>query len=367
MLLEGWTDIFEKGVQVAGLWPNVFFFFSTVLFGRFLIGSLAISTVIIGYNQEQFLQHKIIRAEAVREHRVKMLKQEFKEKVIRERLMAARGKNVLLPAESDVQMAESKMKDRHLRFQAVQKMLFQTMQDLIKSGGLKKCTEVDRFMDSSMKKLKAKVLKDEMQVESDIKAQASAKGSLKRSLGRKRNQNPDESKAGQNEDELAAMKAVEHMMNLDSVKSALEKMSDIDQEMYLRQGLDVVQLGQHVAYNLESVVKVFQSRLQKLREAAEVDKGNAGYYRQQMIPLRVKEQEMKAKIAGLRFGFQTGKSLFIFPPLHPVRVFCCRLAFNRRTHWFVMILIFFSCFCVALDRPGLSMVMPSLNDYIMIE
>jgi hypothetical protein len=58
---------------------------------------------------------------------------------------------------------------------------------------------------------------------------------------------------------------------------------------------------------------------------------------------------------GLKFGFQTGYSLWIFPPLHPVRVLCMKMVFNRKTHWFILMLILLSCFCVAMDRPGLSL------------
>ena len=56
ILLEGWTEIFEEGVGVAGLWMSVSFFFVVLLVGRYMIGSLAISTIIIGYNSEQMIQ-----------------------------------------------------------------------------------------------------------------------------------------------------------------------------------------------------------------------------------------------------------------------------------------------------------------------
>lgn len=56
ILLEGWVEIFEEGVGVAGLWMSVGFFFIVLLVGRYMVGSLAISTIIIGYNSEQMIQ-----------------------------------------------------------------------------------------------------------------------------------------------------------------------------------------------------------------------------------------------------------------------------------------------------------------------
>jgi hypothetical protein len=46
--------------------------------------------------------------------------------------------------------------------------------------------------------------------------------------------------------------------------------------------------------------------------------------------------------------------MWIFPPLHPARVWGCRIVFHPWTHRFILVLIFFSCIVVALDRPGLS-------------
>ena len=74
-------------------------------------------------------------------------------------------------------------------------------------------------------------------------------------------------------------------------------------------------------------------------------------------PLPIKEQ-----VKGLRFGFQTGYSLYIFAPLSPIRVACCRIAFHPTTNYIVMILIFFSCFTVAMDRPSLS-----IQDKILLQ
>jgi hypothetical protein len=153
---------------------------------------------------------------------------------------------------------------------------------------------------------------------------------------------------------LAGMKEAEKTMDLEVVRAKLNKMSEIDQEMYLRDGLNVIDLGKHVATNLYAVVKIHEDRIAMLQAQADVDKANAAYYRQLIIPIQIKLKQTRFQIAGLRFGFQTGNSLWIFPPLHPVRVMACRIAYHPYSNTFALVLVLFSCFCVAYDMPGIS-------------
>ena len=235
-------------------------------------------------------------------------------------------------------------------------MLYGMVQELIKSETLSKPLQADKFMEASNKKIRSKQLLEEERQKEEESAEKDAKKTLKTTMKSRAGKDNASQAATQEEqeEEKDAMQQVETMMDVEHVKIALQKMTDVEQEMYLRQGLDVVQLGTHVSHNLEATVKILQGRIDDLRAAATADPGNAAYYLQQIIPIKVKKRRIEHQVEGLKFGFQSGYSLYIFAPLSPIRVACCRIAFHRWTNWIVMVLIFFSCFTVAMDRPSLS-------------
>ena len=351
ILLEGWTQIFERGVDVAGLWLTASYFLAVLLLGRYVVGAMAAATVINGYNQEQVAERRRIRQEAVKEYRMQLLKREFREKLIKDRIAAANQKPPD-PPPPDVEVAESRMANRHLRFQAVNVMVYKCLQEIAKNEkNLKKPLQVVPFIKLSQNKRKSS--KQEAEESDD---EGLAKVSLIKNIRLRRP--ADDKDAGDNLDmpneNLAGMKEAEKTMDLELVRANLNKMSEIDQEMYLRDGLNVIDLGKHVATNLQAVVKIHEDRIVMLQAQADVDKGNAAYYRQLIIPIQIKLQQTRLQIAGLRFGFQTGNSLWMFPPLHPVRVLACRIAYHPYSNRFALVLVFFSCFCVAYDMPGIT-------------
>ena len=97
LMLEGWTDIFERGVEVSGLLMSAAFFGVVLLVGRYMTGSLAIASVIIGWREHSSGQFAIIRAEAVRDYRVKLLKEQYKDRIIRQSIAAEKHRRQVTP------------------------------------------------------------------------------------------------------------------------------------------------------------------------------------------------------------------------------------------------------------------------------
>jgi hypothetical protein len=347
ILLEGWSQIFEQGVGVAGLWMSSVFFFTVLLWGRYVVGSLAVATVINGYNQEQVAERRSIRREAVKEYRVQLMKREFKDKLIQERIAAA-NRRPPEPPPPGVELAESQMANRHIRFQAASVMLFLMVQELTKDENLKKAQQVEKFMKSTSQKNPASDMKDADRSDGEGLGISSLKRPPKQRQADPKDADETDMEHGHQ------IKAAEQEMDLHAVRATLDKMTDLDQELYLREGLNVVDLGKHVATNLRAVERIHEDRIALLLEQAESDKVNAAFYRMQTINVKIKLKHIRFQIAGLRFGFQTGNSLFIFPPLHPVRVLACRMAFHRNTNRFALVIVVISCFLVALDKPDIT-------------
>jgi hypothetical protein len=346
LMLEGWTDIFERGVEVSGLLMSAAFFGVVVLVGRYMTGSLAIASVIIGWREHSSGQFAIIRAEAVRDYRVKLLKEQYKDRIIRQSIAAEKHRRQVKPETTKLaaESIASTLTKRHEKFDEATRNLYLLMQDNGKYFDLRK-----KVISSNKNPIRALAGQDVQDVETDDKDEMAAKQSLKKNF--KRNLVVDKA---QDEDKLALEAAESKLLDLESLKVKMKQMSDVQQEMYLRDGLDLVQLGVHVANQLEAVAEIFRQRILKLRADAISDKGNATYYLMQIIPIKEKARLLAFKIEGLRYGFQTGNSLYLFPPLHPFRVFACRLVFHRWFQIVVILLIFCSCAIVAADRPGLS-------------
>ena len=135
---------------------------------------------------------------------------QFKEKVIRKRLAASRNKSHLPEPEPEVQVAESKLRDRHMRFQQVNMMLFSMVQELVRSETMAKPLQVDKFMEASNRKIRSKqLLEDERKKEEESAVQQERRQRVKDHRTKHRHGHVDEADAVAEREALKQMHEAE--------------------------------------------------------------------------------------------------------------------------------------------------------------
>jgi hypothetical protein len=137
------------------------------------------------------------------------------------------------------------------------------------------------------------------------------------------------------------------------VQNSIEKMTEFEREMYLREGLTNVEIGKHVGTTLSVAATLLERRLEHLQREWEesADINLAVYYEQQMQPLRARLKELKRRISAMQAGHQTGLSWFTFSPYHPIRCLSCRIATSLLFERFMGLMVLFSCITLWIQQP----------------
>jgi hypothetical protein len=131
------------------------------------------------------------------------------------------------------------------------------------------------------------------------------------------------------------------------------KMSNYEREMFLREGLNNMQVGHHLALTLGVASKLLQKRLEYLRVQRNTSPSphHAAFFMQQIHPLERRIKDINERIDALQHGHQTGMALFLLRPYHPLRILACNIVHRRWFERFMGTIVVASCITLWVQRP----------------
>jgi hypothetical protein len=146
-------------------------------------------------------------------------------------------------------------------------------------------------------------------------------------------------------------------IEIKKMQESLMKMSNYDREMFLREGLNNLQVGHHLALTLSVASKLLQKRLEKLRLQCNVAPSphHAAFFLQQIRPLEIRIKELKERIEALQHGHQTGMAFFLLRPYHPLRILACNIVHRLWFERFMGTIVLGSCITLWVQRPRMAM------------
>jgi hypothetical protein len=335
MLRSGWIDIFRNCVAGSGyLFPTIFFGVIFFMWTYFL-GNICSAVLIVGFSKKFDGEKRQLQALALKEQKIRALHTKFKNALVAEYVQRLEE-----PQDKDNNDEISKKNK-----QKIKKLLARTTKAL-GNDRLDNNLHHDPFDQSAS-----------IDPEYDFSSLRTGE-----TQGVSANQNYGVIERLLRDEDTPATKGKskqlvsEDEVEIRKIQESLIKMSNYDREMYLREGLNNLQVGQHLATTLGIASSLLQRRMDKLiaLRATSPSQLHAAYYNQQIGPLAKRIKDVQDRIEALRHGHQTGMAFFVLRPYHPLRILACNIVHRL---WFERMMgscVLASCVTLWVQKPRMA-------------
>ena len=340
MLRSGWTDIFGNCVSGSGYIYPCLYFGAIFFMWTYFLGNICSAVLIVGFSKKFDGEKKKLQMIAFKEQRIQALHKKFKDALTSEYLR---------------RIEEDDNKDRQL--QSVKS------KSKSKSKAKKYMLEVSRIT-KKLNYANDPLQHDPWHVADDLYENSAAFQKLLYRSGSSQTAhqnyavidkliNDDNTSNKRNSGvRLEAADEVE----IRKIQESLLKMSNFEREMYLREGLNSLQIGQHLAVTLGVAGTLLKRRLQTLimQQKESPSAQNAAYYSQHIVPLKQWIREVEQRVEALQHGHQTGMAFFVLRPYHPLRIFACNIVHRLWFERFMNVIVIGSCVTLWVQRPSMT-------------
>ena len=334
MLRSGWTNIFGDCVSGSGYIYPCLYFGAIFFMWTYFLGNICSAVLIVGFSKKFDGEKKKLQMMALKEQRIQALHRKFKDVLVSEYIRRIEDDSTSTEDRSMDSKSKSKAKKYLLDASKITKVLnfandplqhdpWNVADDHENSGGIQKLLERSGGNQAVNYAVMDRIVIDD-------------------NTSKKRNSGA----------QLAASDEVE----IRKIQESLLKMSNFEREMYLREGLNSLQIGQHLAVTLGVAGTLLKRRLQTLimQQKESPSAQNAAYFSQQITPLKQRIIEVEQRVEALQHGHQTGMALFVFRPYHPLRIFACNIVHRLWFERFMSVIVIGSCITLWVQRPSMS-------------
>ena len=148
--------------------------------------------------------------------------------------------------------------------------------------------------------------------------------------------------------------SVNDELELIRLQESIARMTDIERELYLREGLSSLEVGKHISVTLSVAATLLSRRIDMLQRESEMGPSNLKfYYEQQIQPLTARLQETRLRIKALQYGDQRGFAWSILAPYHPLRNYSCFVVHSKWFQTTMTVMAVASCATLWIERPAM--------------
>jgi hypothetical protein len=344
MLRSGWIEIFENCVSGSGYVYPCIFFGMIFFFWSYFLGNVCSAVLIVGFSKKFEGEKKKLQALAMKEQKIQALHKKFKEALMAEYLRRIEHYDTTKDRKGLT------AKRIHLNKTIMRINAYPVRDGKPHNPNLIHDPFENAFGDASAHN-PFHTLNSGQSAQADVYQEYGFMEKLVRDTEKQKNK-----RSGYviSTDEIEIKK----------IQDSLMKMSNYEKEMFLREGLNNLQIGQHLAQTLGAASKLLQKRLENLRVQCNASPGpqHAAFFKQQIHPLERRIKEINERIEALQHGHQTGMALFLLRPYHPLRILSCNIVHRRWFERFMGTIVVASCITLWVQRPRMGMQEQALLD-----
>ena len=337
MMRSGWIDIFHNCVTGSGYFYPTLFFGVIFFMWSYFLGNICSAVLIVGFSKKFDGEKKKLQALALKEHRIRALHTKFKQALISEYMRRIQEPATKEDESDDLRRSKRKTK----------KLLFGGGKMITNDQEGENALFHDPFDDSIG-----------INPEFDLNA---FRGAETRNLGAEQNYGMIErlirDEHGSNiKSKRTARSAADDEIEIRRIQESLIRMSNFEREMYLRDGLNSLQVGKHLATTLGIASGLLQRRMDHLivQRKNSPTPHHAAFYNQQIGPLSRRIKDVNDRIEALQHGHQTGMAFFMLRPYHPLRIFACNIVHRLWFERMMGTVVLASCVTLWIQRPQMA-------------
>jgi hypothetical protein len=358
MMRSGWTQVFQISVSGAGYALSCIYFYTILLTWSYFLGNICGVVLIGGFSKKFDGEKELLKAAAVKEMKMHILHKEFKKSLVANYL----DRFDLQSSSSKGSSVDQQSKRLRLAMLKASCAKAESVGNNAKSSALWHDPFENAFGNHSQQNSMISVLRE------ITHGPAKASSNLNNSFG-----GPSGGSKNRPVNVLSNFDANNDLSveyEFQKIQRSIEKMTEFEREMYLREGLTNVEIGRHVAKTLGVAAILLERRIEHLQREWDESAGIniAIYYEQQMRPLRIRLKELNRSIQAMQCGHQTGLAWFILRPYHPIRCFSCRVATSVFFERFMGSMVLLSCITLWFQQPEMTrqntVLLDNINSFL---
>jgi hypothetical protein len=335
MLRSGWTEILRICIFGSGYFLPCLYFYTILFLWPYFLGNICGAVLIVGFTKKFEAEKDILRAAAFKQARIRSIHREFKET-----LMAAylRPDSLNSAVDND------------------EKGQLQVQKKRLKRAILKANPTAQRASSVSLQS-------SPFEIETD--AQDGNVIALLKQIDPARSTSAvpqlvpishpkGESSIKSNKTGTSKILSVSEELEIVRLQESIVKMTDFEREIYFREGLTSLEIGQHIAVTLGVAATLLDQKVAALQQECDGCPGNLKfYYEQQICQLKKRALDTRVRIRAVQHGDQKWLAWFFLPPYHPIRNFSCIVVHSLWFQRTMTAMAIASCVTLWIERPAM--------------